>query len=159
VPAVSSAFESLAKPDESCPNGRATKGEAMRSSVFLVLMVGLVLVAAAAPAGAEGWQQLGQTIVDFRANPDAITAVGNAGPMARLKLQAKDASIEILNVKVYLADGQTFDVALKKYLRAGGETKEIEVAGGPKEVQKVEFNYAKGSDGSRMPTVRLLASK
>jgi hypothetical protein len=159
VPAVSSGFESPAKPDESCPNGWVRKGKAMRSNVFLVLIIGLVVVAVGAPAGAEGWQQLGQTIVDFRANPEAITAAGNAGPMARLKLQAKDASIEILDIKVYLANGETFDVALKKYLRPGGETKEIEVAGGTKEVQKVEFNYAKGSDGTRMPTVRLLASK
>lgn len=131
----------------------------MRSNGLLMLVVGLVLVGAAASARAEGWQQLGQAIVDFRANPETIKAVGNAGPTAKLKLQAKDASIEILDVKVYLTDGQTFDVTLKKYLRPGGETKEIDIAGGPKEVQKVEFNYAKGSDSSRMPTVQLLASR
>jgi len=131
----------------------------MKSNRSLVLLVGLCLVLAAATVGAEGWQQLGQTIVDFRTNPEAIAVVGDAGPIAKLKLQARDSSVEILEAKVYAADGQTFTVAVNKYLGPGKETKEIDVPGGPKAIQKVEFTYKKGSDGSRMPVVRLLASK
>ena len=62
----------------------------MKSNRSLVLLVGLCLVLAAATVGAEGWQQLGQTIVDFRTNPEVITVVGNPGAIAKLKLQARD---------------------------------------------------------------------
>ena len=59
---------------------------------------------------------------------------------------------------MYVADGQTFTVALNKYLGPGKETKAIEIPGGPKAIQKVEFTYKKGSDGSRLPLVQLQAS-
>lgn len=130
----------------------------MRSNRSLVLLVGLCLVLAAATVGAEGWQQLGQTVVNYRTNPEVITVVGNPGAFAKLSLRVRETSLEIVSVKVYVADGQTFDVTLNKYLGPGKETKAIEIPGGPKAIQKVEFTYKKGSDGSRLPVVQLQAS-
>jgi hypothetical protein len=137
---------------------KARKGDAMRSNRFLVLLVGLCLVLAAATAGAEGWQRLGQRIVDYRTNPEVITVVGDPGAFAKLRLLVRESPLEILNVKVYVADGQTFDVTLNKYLGPGRETRAIEIPGGPKAIQKVEFTYKKGSEGSRLPVVQLQAS-
>ena len=130
----------------------------MRSNRFLVLLVGLCLVLAAATVGAEGWQRLGQRIVDYRTTPEVITVVGDPGAFAKLSLQVRESSLEIVNVKVYVADGQTFDVTLNKYLGPGGETPAIEIPGGPKAIQKVEFTYKKSAGGSRLPFVQLVAS-
>jgi hypothetical protein len=137
---------------------RARKGDAMRSNRSLVLFVGLCLVLAASTVGAEGWQQLGQRIVNYRTNPEVITVVGDPGAFTKLSLAVKEGPLEIVSVKVYVADGQTFDVTLNKYLAPGKETRAIEVPGGPKAIQKVEFTYRKGADGSRMPLVQLQAS-
>ncbi len=130
----------------------------MRLSRSLVLFVGLCLVLVAATVGAEGWQRLGQKVVDYRTTPAVITVVGDPGTFAKLNLMVRESSLEIVNVKVYVADGQTFDVTLKQYVSPGRETKAIEIPGGPKAIQKVEFTYRKGSDGSRLPVVQLQAS-
>ena len=130
----------------------------MRSNRFLVFLVGLCLVVAAVTMGAEGWHQLGQKVVNFRSNPDVITTVGDPVPFAKLRLQVKESALDIVDVKVYVADGQTFNVTLNKYLRPGAESSVIEVPGGPKVIQKVEFSYRKSPEGSRLPLVRLLAS-
>jgi len=134
------------------------KGDAMRSNRSLVLLVGLCLVLASATVGAEGWQRLGQRVVDYRTNPEAITVVGNPAAFAKLSLQVSRSSLEILAVKVHVADGQTFEVTLNKYVGAGRETSAIEIPGGPKAIQKVEFTYKRGPDVSRLPLVQLVAS-
>jgi len=130
----------------------------MRSNRSLVLLVGVCMVVAAATVTAEDWQQLGQRVVDLRTNPEVIKVVGDPGTFAKLKLQVTGSSLQIAAVKVYVADGQPIDVTLNKFLGAGGETSVIEIPGGPKAVQKIEFTYKKRSDDSRLPLVRLLAS-
>jgi len=130
----------------------------MRSNRSLVLLVGVCMVVAAATVTGEDWQRLGQRIVNYKTNPEVITVVGDPGAFAKLSLQVRESSLEIVNVKVYVADGQTFDVTLNKYLSPGRETRAIDIPGGPKAIQKVEFTYKKGSDGSRLPVVQLQAS-
>jgi hypothetical protein len=136
---------------------KAKKGDAMMSNRSLVLLVGLCLVLAAATVGAEEWQLLGRKIVDYRANPEVIKVAGDPGAFAKLSLQVRESALEIVSVKVYAADGQTFDVTLNKYLGPGSQTKPIEVPGGPKAIEKVEFTYRKAG-GSRLPFVQLQAS-
>ena len=130
----------------------------MRSNRSLVLLVGLCFVLTASVVTAEDWQLLGQRVVDFRNNPEVVTAAGGARTFAKIKLQVKESSLEIAALKVYLADAPAFDVTLNQYLGPGGATKVIEIPDGPKAIQKVEFTYKRGTEGPRMPMVRLLAS-
>ena len=116
-----------------------------------------VIMASALSVQAAGWQKLGQKMVDYRANPVAVNIKGDTSVKV-IKLQVKDAALDITKVVVTTADGQTFDVALDKYLAPGSESKEIEVAGGPKGISKVEVQYRGGSEGRRLALLTVLGT-
>jgi hypothetical protein len=130
----------------------------VRSSFRSVLVTTVCLVASAAVGGAADWQQLAQQYVDGRANPAVVTVKPDAPTVSELKLQVKQSALEIVGVKVVLADGDSFDVPLKVWLAAGRETTSIDVPGGPKAVQKVEVSYQGYSSDGRLALIRLFGA-
>ena len=121
--------------------------------------VGLAVVGLAAsivPAMAADWQALGERIVDFRTNPETVVAKAGDGTFAKIKIEVKQTNMEIRNVKIVFGDGQSFDVALDKYMGAGS-SRVIDLPAA-KMIQKVEFSYRPASSGDRVALVRILGS-
>ena len=137
----------------------ATKGvTTVIARLGTTLFTGLCVVASAGVAGAADWQQLGQQYVDYRTSPVVIQVKPEAPPVSQLKLQVRDSAVEISSVKVVLSSGESFDVTLKVWVAPGRETRAIDVPGGPKAVQKVEFSYHSGSSDSKLALVKLLGA-
>ncbi len=101
---------------------------------------------------------MAQWYVDFRSNPVAIPVSSEVGTVAKLKLQVKQSALEIVDVKVFIAGGESFDVALKAYLGAGDETRVIDIPGGPKVIEKVELTYRGGANDETIPLVRVFGA-
>jgi hypothetical protein len=142
-----------------CNPSSSAKGErSVISRLGTAFVVGLFVVGSVATVWAEDWQQLGQQYVDYRTNPVAIQAKADGPAVSRIKLQVKERSLEIQDVKVFLAGGESFGVTLNSYLGPGRETRDIEVPAGPKAIEKVEFTYRSGSTGRRLALVRLLGA-
>jgi hypothetical protein len=130
----------------------------VKSSFRTLLVTGVCLVGSATVVGAADWQQLAQQYVDGRTNPAVITVKPEAPTVSQLKLQVRQSALEIVGLKVVLADGDSFDVPLKVWLAAGRETNSIEVPGGPKAVQKVELSYRGFSSDGRLALIRLFGA-
>jgi hypothetical protein len=114
------------------------------------------VLASAAAARAEEWQRMGQAYVDFRSNPVVVSVSTDAGAVSKIKVQVKESALEVRDVKVFLAGGESFDVTVDTYIGAGKETRPIDVPGGPKAIEKVEVKYRGGSSGEPMPLLRVL---
>ena len=126
--------------------------------ISTAVLLGAAAVGWAAVAAAGDWMQLGQQYVDYRSKAVVVAVKADAPTLNQLKLQVKESALEIDSVKVYLAGGDSFDVALKAYVAAGRETRAIDIPGGPKSVEKVEFTYHDGSGSGKLALVRLLGT-
>ena len=128
----------------------------MKLAARVVCLVVVGLAASIVPAMAADWQALGERIVDFRTNPETVVAKVSEATFAKIKIEVKQTNIEIQNVKVVFDDGQSFDVALNKYMGAGS-SRVIDLPTA-KAIQKVEFSYRPASSGSKIALVRVLGS-
>ena len=128
----------------------------MKLAARVVCLVVVGLAASIVPAMAADWQALGERIVDFRTNPETVVAKVSEAAFAKIKIEVKQTNIEIQNVKVVFDDGQSFDVALNKYMGAGS-SRVIDLPTA-KAIQKVEFSYRPASSGSKIALVRVLGS-
>lgn len=128
----------------------------MKLAARVVCLVVVGLAASIVPAMAADWQALGERIVDFRTNPETVVAKDSEATFAKIKIEVKQTNIEIQNVKVVFDDGQSFDVALNKYMGAGS-SRVIDLPTA-KAIQKVEFSYHPASSGSKIALVRVLGS-
>lgn len=114
------------------------------------------LALAAVSAVAADWRVLGEKVVDFRKNPEAVVAKADAGAFAKIRVEVKQANLELQNVKVLFSDGQSFDAPLNAYLGAGsGRVIDLPAA---KSIEKIEFTCRPVSTEGRVALVRILGS-
>ncbi len=130
----------------------------MKLASRVVCLVAVASLLSIVPARAADWRPLGERALDFRTNPVTIEAASGAGPVAKIKIEVKQSNLEIGNLKVTFADGQTFDVDLNKYIGAGS-SRVVDLPSA-KEVQRVEFSYKKYSTGEteRIGIVKILGA-
>ena len=128
----------------------------MKLATRVVCLAVVGLVASIVPAMAADWQALGERIVDFRNSPETVVAKTGEGAFDKVKIEVKQTNMEIKNVKVVFDDGQSFDVALNKYMGAGS-SRVIDLPAA-KGIAKVEFTYRAASSGSKVALVRVLGS-
>jgi hypothetical protein len=85
-----------------------------------------------------GWHKIGEIKADFKVEKESIVVMG-ADMFKSIKLMVTDAPINIISLKVYYEDGQVDDVTVRSEIKAGGETRAIDVK--MKDIKKVEFVY------------------
>ena len=127
----------------------------MRRFTSLAVVCGVMILASVASVQAADWTALGERLVDYRSNPVVVT-IKNEAAVKAIKLQVKDEAMEITKLTVTTADGQSFDVTVDKFLARGKETKEFEVASGPKQLSKVEVHFRGGNADRRLARVIVL---
>ena len=130
----------------------------MKLASRVMCLAAVVAVLSVVPARAGDWRPLGELTIDYRTNPVIMDAAAGAGAVSKIKLEVKQANLEINNVKVTFTDGQTFNLDLNKYIGAGN-SRVIDLPSA-KEVQKVEFTYTKYSTAEtvRIGVVKILGS-
>jgi hypothetical protein len=128
----------------------------MKKFCTLALTVGLCLAFSGTLAAAADWTPLGERILNYR-NSEEYIAVKAEGSYKQVKLQVKNAPLEIMSVTIAFTDGTSFDATLGKYIGPGGFTQEIELPAA-KPIQRVTFTYKKVSGTSQLATVRLMGT-
>ena len=85
-----------------------------------------------------GWHKIGEIKADFKVEKESIVVMGS-DMFKSIKLMVTDAPINIVSLKVFYEDGQVDDITVRSQIKAGGETRAIDVK--MKDIQKVEFVY------------------
>jgi hypothetical protein len=112
----------------------------MRRTGLLVILAGFLLLTTSTASAGE-WELLGQRKVNFKTDRDVITVTATEGIFTKIKLKVLYNAIELLDLKVYFGDGDVHDVAVRKVIAAGGETRVIDLPGAARVIKKVEFVY------------------
>ncbi len=113
----------------------------MRTTFRVTILVSLIWMALVVPAQAAGWEMLGERTVNYSTDRDTIRVTGAEGVFRKIKLKVLHSGIELIDLKVHFADGSTHDVAVRSFIKAGGETRVIDLPGAVRVIKKVTFVY------------------
>lgn len=123
---------------------------------LLILVSGLTLVTNAQRRGnvQERWQFLGQSNVDGARDHDNIR-VNSREAFRAIQLRVQGSEIEFQRVVVHFENGADTEVEIRDRIRAGGQTRAIDLPGDNRRIDSVEVWYGKGNWERRRPTLRL----
>jgi hypothetical protein len=130
----------------------------MRKLVGLnqVLLNGLLMsVAVLAQAQGPRWIYLGEANVDGNVDHDNIVVGRDEGSFRAIQLRVEIAAIDFDRVVVHYSNGEPDRIPIRGRIRAGGESRVIDLQGNRRDLRSVEIWYAKENFGSRRPKVRL----
>ena len=126
----------------------------MKRIVSLIMTLLLLTTA----AFAAEWKLLGLKKVQFIGDRDEIQVGAGKGTFKRIKLKVKDGDVEFGNVTVVFGNGERFDVPMRSSIKAGGETREIDLPGKARVINRILLAY-KSKAGGRSATVAVWGGK
>lgn len=113
-----------------------------RSFVFPILLIVLFYTGVSGAAQKGGrWQLLGEQEVDFQNDHDRIDVKRNDGPFRQLRIEVRDAPIEIREMVVTFGDGKKFRPKIQARFREGHGSHVINLPGNRRSIDGIEFVY------------------
>lgn len=107
--------------------------------MMLVMLITACLFTASAQQVGR-WEMLGDKTVNFKSDRDVIRC-GNKGTFTRLKIRVDHAPVEFNRVILEYGNGERQEIAVRQKIRAGGETREIDLKGNRRNIKKITFYY------------------
>lgn len=114
-----------------------------RSSIIFAMLLCIFLFAGIGEAAQRGgqWQLLGEQEVNFDNDHDRIEVKRRAGPFRQLRIEVRDAPIEIREMIVTFGDHKTFRANIRAQFREGHGSHVIDLPGNRRSIDGVEFVY------------------
>lgn len=92
--------------------------------------------------GDSKWVQLGCQQVSFIGKDrDAIRVGRREGRFKAIRLAARGNDVEMLDLKVVYSNGQPDDISVRSVIRAGQETRALDLRGGERSIDRIEMVY------------------
>jgi hypothetical protein len=89
----------------------------------------------------RNWELLGRQTVGFIVDRDVVQVGRQDGDFRKIQLRVKNNDIEILDLKVVYGNGQMDDIRVREKIRAGGQTRVIDLKGGERFIRNVQLVY------------------
>ena len=129
-----------------------------RVHLHVIPLLAFVIVACGASRAQQrdAWVALGQREVNDRVDHDAVGVTARRGEYQRIKLMVQRAPVDFHRVIVHFGDGSKQEVEMRNTIRAGGETRAIDLEGRDRVIRSVEFWYDARTIRGRKASVRVL---
>jgi len=102
------------------------------------------------------WEVLGQRVVTDRADHDTITAAGK-GTFTAVRFDVTGHAVDFHRVVIHFGNGGDQKVELKNTIRAGSQSRVIDIEGKDRVIRSIEFWYdAKTMGRGGKATVRAM---
>lgn len=109
---------------------------------FAIGSIGLADAALAQKGNRPGsWELLGSQEVGFLTDKDVVRVGRKEGRFRAIKLRVRNNAVEMLDLKVVYANGNPDDIPVRNVIRAGGETRTIDLKGDTRAIQEVQLVY------------------
>lgn len=105
-------------------------------SVFAAL-----IVAGGASAVSAQWVQLGSKELPDRSNSGSWEVGKDKGEFKKVKLSVKDGKVDLVAITVKYMDGRMESFKCRGQIKAGGETREIDLTGKDRFILRVTAAY------------------
>src|SRR5689334_14133245 len=113
----------------------------MLKRFIVVTSVLFALTGGAAAVSAQEWVNLGTREVKDRAEQDTWHVGGSHGQFRKIKITVQYKPVRFYKLQVKFENGQTQDIELRNVIRAGGETRAIDLVGTDRKIDKVDVWY------------------
>jgi len=100
-----------------------------------------------ANANLQDWKKLGQRYVDLDFDRDRIWVGKDEGLFDQIVFRAKGGKIRLFNVKVIYGNGLQDDLRVTSVLRAGEQTRPLDLRGRNRGIRRIELQYERGGRG------------
>ena len=111
----------------------------------MILAVLVVMVSAVwtvqAQGGRPAWVLLGQRSVTDRADHDTVTVTGARGTFTAVKFEVQRHAVDFHRVVIHFGNGGDQNVELRDTIKAGGETRVIDINGTDRVIRSIDFWY------------------
>lgn len=114
-----------------------------------------LLLISSSLAFADGQVLLGERHVTDLTERDTIKVGGDRGKFKGLKVKATGAAIEFKRVVVHFENGEEQVFEKNRVLAKGNKSRTIDLAGGPRFIEKVVFHYEARSKGWKGAELKL----
>ncbi len=105
-------------------------------------MVGALVCLGLAPTAAQArWEQLGCKKVGFLVDKDVIHVGRGEGRFRSIRLLVSGNKVHMMDLKVIYANGQPDDIPVRDEIRAGGQTKPLDLKGERRAIKEIEMVY------------------
>jgi hypothetical protein len=102
----------------------------------------------------DNWVELGCQQVSFIGKDrDSIKVGRREGRFKAIRLSARGNDVEVLDLKVIYADGQPDDIQVRSRLRAGTQTRPLDLKGRQQAIDRIEMVYKSRPSFKGMATV------
>lgn len=110
---------------------------------YVAVLAGMVAGVGLAPttASAAGWEQLGCRSVGFLVDKDVIKVGRQEGRFKAIRLRVTGNKIFMQDLKVVYANGAPDDIQVRNEIRAGGETRPMDLRGARRAIRQIEMTY------------------
>jgi hypothetical protein len=89
----------------------------------------------------DRWLQLGcQQVSFFGRDRDSIRVGRHEGTFRSIRLAARGNDVEMLDLKIVYANGQPDEIPVRSLIRAGRETRPLDVRGG-EAIRRIDMTY------------------
>jgi hypothetical protein len=88
----------------------------------------------------EGWHKIGEVTASFTMEKESIIVLG-ADKFKSIKLKVTDAPLDLQSLMVYYESGEMEEIPVRSNLKAGTETRVIDLKSKDKDLKKVVFTY------------------
>jgi hypothetical protein len=125
----------------------------MPSFIFTLLLAGCV--ATDGPYGSRGWELLGEREADFKVERERIEVGRREGRFSELRVAVKGAPLEMYDMVVTFADGNTFSPNIRHRFEENSWSREIDLPGDRRVIRSVDFRYRSPNRREGRATVML----
>jgi hypothetical protein len=88
-----------------------------------------------------GWEFLGERAVQFWNDRDRLYIGRNMGSFTEIQVRVNGAPVEINDMVVTFSNGDIYTPALRRYFDGGAASVPIDLPGGRRFVEHIDFNY------------------
>ena len=120
------------------------------------VIVGALAGVGLAPAAAQArWEQLGCQKVGFTTDKDVVRVGRGEGRFNAIRLRVAGNKVHMMDLKVVYANGAPDDIQVRSEIKAGGQTRAIDLKGGDRFIKRVELVYKSKLNFKGQATIEL----
>jgi hypothetical protein len=108
---------------------------------FIILSSFILLLVTTSFTTTQGWKFIGDKWAAYGPDRDVLR-VGGKDAYRQVKLKITDGPLHITDVDIYFENGEKMNVALRNNFRAGQESRVIDLPGGSRRLDRIEFLYS-----------------
>lgn len=101
------------------------------------------------------WEKIGTRKVKYTIDRDEILVTRMEGRFSAIKIKVEKAPIDLMRCVIHYGNGQTQEVQLRNTIRAGSETRVIDIPGRKRIIKKVVFWYDTKNHADKRARVEL----